>query len=281
MSCTDYAINEVVNGGDISDYVLELAFTNPNQNISNNWYSVPNTVSVEQGIREKVIHATVLPRCNIQGGVTETIDLTGSQITHLGQNKAQVQVPDFLTGGRKIISVPEVYQGSINSSAGITPFNSSGVACGEGTMNHQLAGFIQGLRSNNSMPQTFTNNQVLGNNVFIIHGCPPGMFSLTARVLLESDDSMNHINPAAYPYFAILVNLAVKAYIYKNVRNRINEGVLKGGVNVDSIKDEVYGYSDAWKEYQDYFEEQWIKYMKYSDKDRKFRSINNQIQRRT
>lgn len=281
MNCVDYAVNEVINGGDISDYVLELAFTDPNQNITNNWYVTPNQYSVEQGIREKVIHGIVLPRCQVQGGTTEMLDLTGSTIISLGQNKTQVQVPEFVTGGRKIISVIEVYPGSINSSAALIGTGDNFSQCGVGAPNHVLGSLVQGLRSNNQMPQTYTNIKVTGNNTFIIHDIPPGILTLTGKVILESDSNLSHINPAAYPYFAILVALATKSYIYKHVRNKINQGTVLGGVDVDSIKDEVYNYADAWKEYQDYYQEEWLQYMRYSDTQKKADFINQATQRRT
>lgn len=280
MNCVDYAINEVVEGGDISSYVLELAFANPNQNVVDNWLQDPLNYSVEQGLRERVIHGVVLKRCNIQGGITELLDLTGSSIIDLGQSKLQVQVPDFITGGRKIVSVAEVYQGSIGASSGVLSMAAQNVGCGEGTLNDMMAGMVNGMRSNRSIPQTFTNIQVVGNNTFIIHNCPAGIFSMTARVILESDDNLSHINPRAYPYFAHLVELATKAHIYKHVRNKINEGVVRGGVNIDSVRDEVYGYQDAWKDYNEYFENEWLKYMSYSDVNRKAEAIRKSVPRR-
>lgn len=277
MNCVDYAINEVVEGGDISSYVLELAFANPNQNVVDNWLSEPINYSVEQGLRERVIHGVVLKQCNVQGGVTELIDLTGSSIIQLGHGKIQVQVPDFVTGGRKIVSVAEVYQGSIGASSGALSMAAQNVGCGEGALNDMTAGMLNGLRSNRAIPQTFTNIQVIGNNTFIISNCPSGIFSMTARMVLESDDALSHINPRAYPYFATLVEHATKAHIYKNVRNKINEGVVRGGVNVDSIRDEVYGYQDAWKDYKEYFENEWLKFMSYSDTQRKAEMIRKTV----
>lgn len=280
MNCVDYAINEVINGGDISEYVLELAFSNPNQNIVDNWSADPVNYSVEQGLRERVIHGVVLKRCNVQGGVTEYLDLTGSSIINIGNSKVQVQVPDFITGGRKIVSVPEVYQGSIGASSGVLSLAAQNIACGEGTLNDMLSGMINGMRSNRAIPQTFTNIQMVGNNTFVISNCPAGVFSMTARAILESDDNLSHINPRAYPYFSKLVQFATKAFIYKNCRNKINEGVVRGGVNVDSIKDEIYGYQDAWKDYDEYFQEEWLAYMSYSDTQRKAESIRASTPRR-
>lgn len=280
MNCVDYAINEVIEGGDISSYVLELAFANPNQNIVDNWLSEPINYSVEQGLRERVIHGVVLKQCNVQGGITELLDLTGSSLIDLGQSKLQVQVPDFITGGRKIVSVPEVYQGSIGASSGVLSMAAQNVGCGEGTLNDMLSGMINGMRSNRAIPQTFTNIQMVGNNTFVINNCPAGIFSMTARVILESDDNLSHINPRAYPYFAQLVELATKAHIYKHVRNKINEGVVRGGVNVDSIRDEVYGYSDSWKDYKEFFENTWLKFMSYSDVARKADMIRMSVPRR-
>jgi len=83
MNPIDYAINRVM-GSDLDEYLLKLAFENPNTNYAGNWYNVVTPTSIQQGIREQVIYRTVLPACNVNGGKTEHIDLSGSQMMDKG-----------------------------------------------------------------------------------------------------------------------------------------------------------------------------------------------------
>ncbi len=277
MNCVDYAINKVLNGSDIPEYLLELAFSNPNGNLTGNWYNQYAQTTVQQGIREKIIHAIILPRCNVQGGVTELIDLTGSRIEHLGQGMELVNVPDFLTGGRKIISVVEVYQGAMNSSSGIMSVLGNADSCGVGTVNDALNSMINGMLPNREIPQTFTNITLVGNNSFVIHGAPSGVFSLTGKLILSYDDGLSTIHQRAYDVFADLVILMTKNYIWKTVRYKVDEGVARSGVQVDIIRDDIAEYRDSLNQYEELFKTRWIKLMTYSDPDRRYNAIRNAV----
>ncbi len=273
MNCVDYAINEIVNGGNIPTYLLELAFQNPNSNLWGNWYAQYGVSSTQQGLREKVIHAVVLPRCNAQGGVTERLDLTGSRIEDLGQGNIGVNVPDFLTGGRKIVSITKVYQGSMYSSSGQATVLAGMDSCGQGAISDMANSLVQSLQSNRNIPQTYANITAVGNNSFIIHGAPIGLFSLTAECILEYDNGMSTIHPRLYPIFSELVSLATKAHIYKTCRYPADEAVVRSGVPIDAIRDDIASYADAWSQYQELFQSKFIKAMAYSDPQRKFNAI--------
>lgn len=280
MNCVDYAINEVVSAGDIPTYLLELAFKNPNANQWGNWFTQYDQGNVEQGIREKVIYKVILPRCNVQGGVTERIDLSGSRVEDVGQGNIVVNVPDFLTGGRKIVSINKIYQGSMNSSSGIYGVLAGIDTCGQGTLNDSLSGLINSMDSNRNIPQTFDNITMLGNNSFVIHGAPAGLFNLTGELVLSYDEGLSTIHPRVYPTFSELVSLATKNHIYKNCRYPADEAVARSGVPVDSIRDDIASYSDAWQQYNELFRTRWIKEMGYSDRQRKFNAVQAMTQSR-
>lgn len=277
MNCVDYALNKVINGSDIPDYLLELAFANPNGNLIGNWGNQYAQSTIQQGIRERIIHGVLLPRCDVQGGVTELIDLTGSRIEYLGQGMQLVNVPDFLTGGRKIISIPEIYQGAINASSGILSVLGSMNSCGVGTINDSLNSMINGMLPNRDIPQTFTNITMLGNNAFVIHGAPSGLFSLTAKAILSYDAGLSTINPRVYDTFGDLAILQTKNFIWKTCRYRVDEAVVRSGVPIDSIRDDISEYRDANTQYEELWKSKWIKAMTYSDQDRKYNAIRNMV----
>jgi len=279
MSCVEHAINMVCNS-DIDQYLLELAFTNPNGNFGGNWYNSVDQNTVEQGIREKVIHAFVLPSCQINGGKTEFIDLYGTRVRDMGNGCIECKVPLLITGGRHIVHVIEVYLGSLNSITGVLGLNQSGSACGGGVLNEMTSNLLDSLDSSRSIPQSYTNIHMNGNNSFVIFGMTNPLFSMCAKVILEYDDNLSVITPRAWDVFGDLCILATKAHIYKNCRRPTEEAVKRSGVALDSIRDDISEYRDAWKEYRELFQTRWTKLMSYSDLQRKASAVSSLTVRR-
>lgn len=265
-SPVDFAIDYVQNGAtDISPYLLKLAFHNPNTGYGDIWGGTINdSFSVEQGIREKVIGKMVAPLLNVAGGQTETIDLSGAQIENLSGGVIWIQVPDFLTGGRRIQEVVEVYPGNINSVVG-SGYNFSGyAACGASMMNNSLNRLMNGLNDAN-VTRSFTSFTMVGPNSFIIRDAGAAMFNMIAKVILSYDESFNGIPTKMFDKFAELVELGVKAYIYKHCRRGMQEAVSRFGVTVDDVQDDIQGYSDAHQQFKDFYNEKMKKYMAYAD----------------
>lgn len=280
MSCVDHAINRVMNS-DIDEYLLKLAFENPNANYAGNWYNLVNQTTVEQGIREKVIHRLVLPSCNVNGGKTELIDLSGSKMRDIGNGCVEVNVPEITTRGAKIINVVEVYLGSMTSAVGQLGMGVNEAAqCGIGSLNDMMESLIGGLTSNRNMPITYTNTHMTGNNCFVIFGLNAGTYSMSAKVVLEYDEGMSSIHPRHWDYFAELVEWAVKAHIYRTCRRATGEAVIRSGVPLEDIKADIDNYRDAFQTYKDYFNNTWKKCMTWSDKQAVYEAIRMSIPRR-
>lgn len=272
MSCVDHAINMVMNS-DIDQYLLELAFMNPNANFSGNWYNLTDSTTIEQGIREKVIHAHVLPSCKINGGKTEFIDLYGSRVRDMGNGAIECKVPLFVTGGRHLVVVQEVYLGSLNSITGVLGLNQTNTACGQGVMNEMLSNLTDTLNSSRAIPQTYTNIHMNGNNSFVIFGMTNPLFSMCAKAILEYDDNLSSIHSRCWDTFGDLCILAVKNYIYRTCKRPVEEAVIRSGVPLDSIRDDVNEYRDAWKDYREMMAGPWTKIMSHSDMQKKSSSI--------
>lgn len=262
----DYAISRVLNS-DISEYLFDLAFANPNANVLGNWYNMVNETTVEQGIREKVIHQLVLKDCNVSGGKTEYLDLGGSKMRSIGNGCVEIQVPEITTRGAKIISVTECYLGSMNSGVGQLGIGVGGDAdCGVGSVGEMMGNLIGNLSGNKTMPQTYTDCHMTGNNIFVIFGMNMGTFSMSGKVILEYDEGLSSIHSRHYIFFAELVEYAVKAYLYRKLKGPVNEAAVRAGIPLADIKDDIAEYKDAFKNYKEYFEKTWIPKMTWSDK---------------
>lgn len=276
----DYAIARVM-ASDIDEYLLKLAFENPNANYQGNWYGQGNLTTVSQGIREQVIHRLVLPACNVNGGKTELLDLSGSTLTNLGNGCLQVNVPEAVTRGAKIISVTEVYMGSMNSAVGQLGLGiNDSATCGQGSLTEMTQTMLGGLSGNRTMPVTYTDCHMTGNNCFVIFGINGGAFSLTAKVILEYDEGMSSIHPRHYDNFAELVEWAVKSHIYRVCKRPTGEALYRCGVPLEDIRDDIMEYRDAWKEYKDYWKNTFTACLAWSDKQARVDGIRMQVVRR-
>lgn len=267
MSVVDYAIQQVVEGAitDISPYILEIAFDNPqNHSYADIWGPVETSSTIEQGIREKVILKMICPVANVIGSQTEIIDLTGARIENLSGGIIAVNVPDFLTGGRVIVGVVEVYPGNINRAIA-NGNNFSGYAtCGTSQMNNSLNRLINGL-DNGNVQRTFTTFTITGRNSFIIRDAGSALFNMVAKVQLSYDEYFSGIPTKMYDKFAEWVEIATKAYIYRNCRRGMQEAISRAGVSVDDVQDEIMGYADAHRDFKAMYNDEMKKYFSYAD----------------
>lgn len=262
----DFSIDYIINGAsDISPYLLKLAFSNPNNGYGSVWSPVNSEFSVEQGIREKVILKMVAPLLNVAGGQTEIIDLTSARIENLQGGIIHVNVPDFLTGGRRITSVIEVYPGNINRAIANGNNFSNFATCGTSAMTNALSRVINGL-DNGNVQRTFTTFTMTGNNSFIIRDAGSALFNMIAKVVLSYDEHFSGLPEKMYDKFAELCELGTKAYIYKHCRRGMQEAVSRFGVTVDDVQDDIQGYADAHREFKDLYQNEIKKYMSYADK---------------
>lgn len=266
MNLVEHTIDHIINGPtDISDYALKLAFDNPNSKYSYSAWGITadNEYSVEQGIREKIIYKMIGPKLNVNGGVTETIDLSSANVQYMGNGELKVSIPDALTGGREVISIVNVYPGNLGAS-NLTGYNQGGANCGVGAIATSAGHVLNGLATN-STTSTFTEFTRLGRNKFLIRNAGMLTFTLLAKVILSYDDQFSIISPRHYKWFEELVELGTKAYIYRNCRRGLREAVERFGYSLDDMRDEIDGYSDAHREFKTLMDEHIIKVLRYAD----------------
>lgn len=279
-SPVDFAINYVQNGPtDISEYLLKLAFTPINNGYGGPWGSINTEFSIEQGLRDKVINKMVAPLLQVAGGQTEIIDLSNAHIENLAGGMIWVNVPDSLTGGRRIIEVVEVYPGNLTRAIANGQVTGAGTGCGSSAMTNGLGRLIGGLTDNN-VSRSFTSFTPTGPNSFIIRDATAVMFNMVAKVILSYDENFSGVPIKMYDKFAELVELGVKAYIYKTCRRGMQEAVSRFGVTVDDVQDDIQGYSDAAQQFKEFYNENMKKYMAYADAKGKTDSLKMMVPRK-
>lgn len=282
MNAIEFALRDVCNGFDIPVEVLQAAFLESDKNLFHGQIRPVTPFSLNQAILEQVIHAKVLPECEVIGGTQHNIALRGARIEQSDPWTTVINIPDSLTMGRKIISVQNLYYGWPDTfmaayNPGGSPTYASGVA-GSGSQISQRLNTV--VDSTSQMPEIQSTNIALtGHNTITIFETSLVTTQLTARVTLQFDEQLSTLNPRAYPDFAELVVLATKGMIHKKLWLKINEGVLVGGVELGAFRDEVDGYRDAKQSYKDQLKRM-KKIFGYSDKLRKHRILRAIVPKR-
>lgn len=216
--------------------------------------------SMDEAIRATVIERVKMLSDNV-GGTQVVIPLDQCEVETLDVWNTVVKVPKKSTNGRRIVS-----------ALNITLFSQSTIT----------SPYWQGYMSNNSHPQLDAAKQVMnsympvpsissayvsliGENVILINGNGWRTQNSALTVVLEHESEFNNIKPAFKMAFFELVEHAAKAYIYRVLRPKLDQGALYGGFEIGAIKDIVESYADEEKMFQEYFETKWRKKMIMND----------------
>jgi hypothetical protein len=263
MSMIALAINNV---RQIIPYeVLQVAFYDQyNQNVR-------TPLSLDALIRAEVIAPRVQVDCNLVGGTQTTIPLINTNMEYIDPFNLVVNVPKEVTNGRSIIYPLNIQLMNYNNQY------SQNSAFGQNNNSPLLQAGKAVMNSNLPTPNvTSAAVRLIGENTVLVNGGGFNALLLqTAGLLcmLENEAEMSNIKPTSAHNFFRLVELATKAYIYRKMIIRMDQGVLQGGFNIGALKDVISGYSDAEQMYQDYLHDTWRRVALHNDPESKFRHL--------
>lgn len=237
--------------------ILERTFMKPD-NVALGQRQSFNPTSLDFRIRTLVIEGNVLPDCNLVGGTEVTIPLVEVLPQWISDYNVLYRIPKHLTQNRSILRLIHM------------TFGDGGVV---GSMNLAIQGrsammdAAQGvLQAHLPIPIISTANmEIVGENVVLVKDniTMPGNPYL--RCVIEGDSELNHLQPTSYRHFSKLVVLATKQYIFNNIAIPMDQAALSGGMALGRIREIVDGYSDAYEQYDEYFETVWRKVAIFND----------------
>ena len=239
-----------------------LNFTYLNKSIG---YNLSHAYSLDERIRDEVIHRKVLKDCNLIGGTEIMIPIHMHLQQRLDINKAVYYIPKEYTNGRRITSAL-----SVSYYAGVPMLQHA--------YSHQqnlVMGSVSALwHSNTPLPQVSTARVMLvaENTVYVEDAARiPDMVYL--RAWIENPVDMSHLKLPAHRQFSRLCLYATKADIYNKNVVKMGEAYLDGGSEISQYRDIVESYSDSIETYEDYFDQVWGKVSRFTDKESQRRSI--------
>ena len=206
-------------------------------------------VSVESKVRSIIIDGKVMVDCNLFHGTTMNIPLRGLPTNRLNDYSVVYEIPKSMTGGRRIMSALSVsYGGTYPVSAAYYNYPTSSQLM-------QAAGQLANSHSPIPLVSSAGVNLVGENTVQITDSAIiPHELWLNCRV--ENDSQMNHLQPANYESFAQLVILATKAWLYHNLKIKLDVGRIHGGMELGRLREELDSFSEANREYKEHLDEE-------------------------
>lgn len=131
------------------------------------------------------------------------------------------------------------------------------------------------------MPIVTTSNcELIGDNIVLVQDNIQNLSNQMGLVCtVDNDAEMNSINPATFPLYAQLVELAVKAYIYNNINLSVDQGMLHAGMNFGRIREVLDNYADANELYRELFTTRWQKASFTNDRPRMRHFIGSMLGR--
>lgn len=233
--------------------ILEKVF------LSNIWQNAKQPYSLHARIREQVIEGRVNIDCNLMHGTEATIPLIGVPKEQIDMFMWVYRIPKFLTQGRTITRALSVSfgEGAIIGATNMAP-----------SQGNALMDAAAGLL-NSSLPIPIiasSNCQVIGENTVLIQDNMALPVNIYLRVWLENDANMNHIQPASFPQYAKLVELAVKAHIWVKCQIPMDRAFIFSGSELGRFGSIIDGYADANEQYCTHRDEVWAKVAYMNDK---------------
>jgi hypothetical protein len=225
----------------------------------------PTALNIDSIIRQKVIDERVRVDCDLVGGTQLDIPLGGLHPEQVPLPSGTpyswcliYRIPMGLTQNRVITRVMWLANTISPISGTYTYASYNGSALTNAAM-----GVMQSQAPIPSMSTARVD--LIATNTVMISDTNQWPYDCTLRCFVENDRDMSLLPPGAYPAFAELCVLAIKAYIYNTLVIRVNSAELQSGQELGRFKEIMDTYADSNELYKTYLKETWREVAAYAD----------------
>jgi len=263
MNAIEYAINRL-KFSDIPSEILEDGFRGKEDRY------MRRRKSIDAEIRDKVIDNLIKPDLDAAGGVMLSIPLDGIPFDKLEDYSRIYVIPRTKTLGRDIVQVNRVslnvtsnyserVPGQSSSSFSVSPFERS----------------VQSVIASHSPIPNITNAEVelLGDNVIKVNDYQNFSADICLECRIGYSDELIEIKKPYYQDFAELVNIATKAYLFRELALTVDRTKLEGGRDFGRYKEFIDQWADSYQMYGELFESKWNVILLLNDQNRKQKHI--------
>lgn len=270
-SAINYVMGRLCGRGaiDIPRQILEVGFRDE-------WLDKSAPISIENKILNWVIKDRVIIDMDLVHGEEILVDLSRVEV-YTADNYARIyNIPPGLTNNREIMSVISVAYVPFGQGSG----SRGGANMGMVPMvaNDLNTAATQVMNSVSSVPNMSTARvDLVGYNVVRVTDRQRLQSAYMLRCYVTNDNYLSNIVPRAYPKFAELCLLAVKAYLYNQLIVTIGDHFLQRGQELGVFKEIVSGWQEAAQQYKDYLKDEWSVVAFTMDEDAYTRFLSYQI----
>lgn len=282
MSAIDNAIADI--HYEIPLEILKAAFLGDRQLYSSTGTRQVYNTSLNDVIRNKVFDAKVLKDCDLFGGQEVIIPLYDTEFWKPDNYTTVFRVNQQRTRGLRITEILAVMYGYPDALYG-SP--AAGVGTYTGSMNQNSQQSAIGMMTTSMMqsyaPATeiqLVNCEIVGFNTIAIYETQIITSQLTLRCRVSNDAELNNIKNNSWPQFSELAMFACKAFIYKELRVKLDQGQLQGGIELGAFREIIQEYADAAQNYKDYLRERWQRVAAYNNTLGRYRAIRRATPKR-
>lgn len=267
----NYVLGRLVGRGafDIPKQIIEVGFRDE-------WLDRSSPQTLESKILNWVIKERVIRDMDLVHGEEILIDLSEIH-PYTSDDYAQIyNIPPELTNNREIVCV---------SSVSYVPFGQvvghrggSNLAMVPMVSNDLVTASSQLMNSVSAIPNMSTARaDLVGYNVVRVTDRQRLQIAYVLRCFVTNDDYLANIVPRAYPDFAKLCILAVKAYLYNKLIVTMGDHFLQRGQELGVFKQVIEGYESANDDYHTFLREVWQGVAHHLDEDNFTRYLQFQI----
>lgn len=270
-SALNYVMGRLCGRGaiDIPRQVLEVGFRDE-------WLDRSAPVSLENKILNWVIKERVIQDMDLVHGEEILVDLSKVEVYTADQYARIYNIPPALTNNREIMSVISVSYAPFGMNFGSSGGSNTAMVPLMG--NDLMTAASQVMNSVGSIPNMSTARvDLVGYNVVRVTDHQRLQTGYLLRCYVTNDNYLSNIVPRAYPKFAELCLLAVKAYLYNKLIVTMGDHFLQRGQELGIFKEVVSGWQEAAQQYKDYLRDEWAVVAYTMDEDAYTRFLQYQI----
>lgn len=266
-----YALGRLIGRGaiEIPKRVIEVGFRDT-------WLDRQAPLTLEAKINNWVIKDRVIRDMDLVHGEEILVDLSDLEAYVADGYAIIYNIPPNKTNNREIISVSNVSYVPFGQVVGHR--GGSNLAMVPMLTNDLVTASSQLMNSVSAIPNMSTARvDLVGHNLIRISDQQRLQSSYILRCFVSNDNYLSNIPPGAFPAFAKLVILAVKAFLYNRLHIEMGDHYLQRGQELGVFGDTVRSWDSAAEEYFEYLEQTWQGVAHHLDEDNFTRFLQFQV----
>jgi phenolic acid decarboxylase len=241
--------------------------------------------TIQEFILTKIVNGIVINDYDILGVVEEVIPLANLQSEYLeiegelNNNTLRpivVYIPRKYTQGRRITSVSNTLamtNFSPYEAGGL--FGSSNLPCNTSALTIGAANIVRKSVGELNMGALNTRVELIGPNAVLIEGINNITLNQAITCTFSGDECLSHLRGTGILIFRELCLEAAKGYIWRKCIVELDEGEIKQGVNIGTLKNIIEEYRDSFEIYNSMLKEKFIRvaFMNDTNKQRRWNDM--------